>query len=350
MKGKKAILVIFIIVILNAILATFGHISISSKVVQTESGVESSMNVLDSAILKKGQTIKLKAEDIYGNETFVEVTPEIAKVREEENMDRSYDSFLEFPYAEMSFADEDVYAFIKSAYASVNWYTEYELGDLTQYDVYKEKYKEFLNNDVPFLNPEIGKEMYINDFLPIKIYDGKTVLYDKNFYDYYYFDMDKDGAPELCISGEDFISIFKYDISQGTILLWKQIEPSYYSLNGSGAIRWENGSGNVFYNLDENGEEVCSVFFMVRGTYSKEKEQRENVYLVSLPKYTEKLKDEYEENITCQGYYDKGQSVYYFRVTESQYDELTEDYYQAEEIAIQGLKSVTYSYAELFEE
>lgn len=210
MKGKKAILVIFIIVILNTILATYRHISISSKVVQTEPGV-----VLDFVILKQGQAIKLKAEDVYGNETFVEIT----EVREEENMVRSYDSFLEFPYAEMSFADEDTYVFIKKTYESINWYTEYELGDLNQYDIYKEKYKELLNNVVPFLNPEIGREMYINDFSAIKIYDGKTVLYDKNFYDYYYFDMDKDGAPELCISGEDFISIFKYDLNQGKILL-----------------------------------------------------------------------------------------------------------------------------------
>ncbi|MBD5541713.1 MAG: hypothetical protein HDR00_11095 [Lachnospiraceae bacterium] len=447
MKGKKAILIIFVIVILNAVLTACGYTAISAKVIQIELGEELSMNVLDYVnvkpeltekiqnraeldisevdtmcvgeynvkvkykgdeivipvsvvdttpptvlpkkvefksgdrvfaddlvevvdfsdvtlsilsrydnekeldfvILKQGQTIKLKAVDVYGNETFVEITPEITEVREEENIDRSYDSFLDFPYTEMGFANDDAYEFIKNAYASVNWYTEYELGDLTQYDIYKEKYKEFLNNSTPFLNQEAGREMYINDFSSIKIYDGKTFLYDKDFYDYYYFDMDKDGAPELCISGGDFISIFKYDINQEKILLWKQIEPSYYSLNGSGAIRWENGSGNVFYSLDENGAEVCSVFFMIRGTYNEESEQSETVYLVSLPKYAEELKNEYEENIICQGYYDKGQSVYYFRVTESQYDELTEDYYQAVETATQELKSVTYSYEELFE-
>lgn len=305
---------------------------------------------LDFVILKQGQTIKLKAVDVYGNETFVDITPEIVEMKEEENTDRIYDSFLEFPYTKMGFVNEDVYAFIKKIYASVDWYAEYELGDLAQYDFYRGKYKEFLNNTIPFLNPQTGKEMYIKDFSPIKIYDGKMSTYDKNFYDYYYFDMDGDGASELCISGGDFISIFKYDLSKEKILLWKQIEPSYYSLNGSRAMRWENGSGNVFYNLDENGEEVCSIFFMIREVYNEESEEGEVVYLVSLPKYAENIKNEYAKNIICQGYYDKGQSIYYFRVTESQYDELTEDYYQAEEIAIQELKNVTYCYEELFGE
>ena len=113
-------------------------------------------------------------------------------------------------------------------------------------------------------------------------------------------------------------------------------------------MRWDNGSGAVFYKLDENGEEVCSISFMIRNAYNAVIGPR---YLVSLPVYAEAERNEIDENIVKQGYYDRSAAIYYFRVTESQYDELTNDYYQAREAAEYELADVTYySYEKLFGE
>ena len=74
-------------------------------------------------------------------------------------------------------------------------------------------------------------------------------------------------------------------------------------------------------------------------------------YLVSLPVYAEAERNEIDENIVKQGYFDRSASIYYFRVTESQYDELTKDYYQARETAEHESADVTYySYEKFFGE
>lgn len=110
-------------------------------------------------------------------------------------------------------------------------------------------------------------------------------------------------------------------------------------------MRWDDGSGAVLYNLDEKGKEIYSVSFRMMKAYNTVIGPR---YLVSLPRYAETEKNEYDKDILAQGYYDRGQPIYYFRVTESQYNKLTEDYEKACENARQGLFNVTYSYEELF--
>lgn len=295
--------------------------------------------LVDSINLVLGNTIELKAVDEYGNETIVKTVPIAYELscQEGNRKDRSYDSFLDFPY-EMTYVDEEAYQYIQKIYTSINWYSEFETGDLTQYDFYKEKYKELINGQKPFFNPETGTEMYLNDLESIE---------NKVLDNYYFFDMDKDDAPELCLQSKKSISIFKYDIDQEQFLLWKYIEQGYYALNGSLAMRWDDGSGAVFYNLDQKGKEICSVSFMIRNAYNEIIGPR---YLVSLPRYTDTGKSEYDKNILEQGYYDRGQSIYYFRVTETQYDELVKDYEKAYETAKYSLQNVTYSYRELFGE
>ena len=294
---------------------------------------------VDLMHLVSGKMIELKAVDEYGNETIVKTVPITYEplCQEENQNNRSYDSFLDFPY-EMTYVDEEAYQYIQKIYTSINWYSEFETGNLTQYDFYKEKYKELINGQKPFFNPETGTEMYLNDFRSIE---------NKSIDNYYFFDMDKDNAPEICLQSEESISIFKYDIDKEQFLLWKYKEQGHYALNGSLAMRWDNGSGAVFYNLDQKGKEICSVSFMIRNAYNEMIGPR---YLVSLPRCAETDKSEYDKNILEQGYYDRGQSIYYFRVTETQYDELIKDYEKAYETAKYGLQNVTYSYGELFGE
>lgn len=294
--------------------------------------------VIDSVNLVSGKIIELKAVDEYGNETITKTIPIIREQACEKvnHEDRSYDSFLDFPYG-MTYVDEEAYQYIQGIYKDIDWYSEFETGDLEQYDFYKEKYKALIDSQEPFFNPETETEMYLNAFESFG--DLRDTV------NYYLFDVDRDSAPEICLQSEKYIAVFKYDINQEQFFLWKNIEQGHYAINGSMAMRWDDGSGAVFYNLDEEGKESCSVSFMIRSAYNAIIGPR---YLVSLPRYAEAAKNEYDKNILEQGYYDRGQSIYYFRVTESQYNALTEDYEEAYKRAGDGLDNVIYSYEELF--
>ena len=47
-------------------------------------------------------------------------------------------------------------------------------------------------------------------------------------------------------------------------------------------------------------------------------------------------------------YYVEEDDSYYFRVNEEEFNQLTEDYFEAERIAEEGIKDVSFSYDELF--
>ncbi|MNV73653.1 hypothetical protein D3C71_1668190 [compost metagenome] len=71
--------------------------------------------------------------------------------------------------------------------------------------------------------------------------------------------------------------------------------------------------------------------------------------MVSLPQYTNQDSQIYiTEELKNQAYFDEGQKLYYFRVTEEQFDELTKDYFNAVELADKNINDVTFSYNELF--
>ena len=344
MKVKTKIMLFLVsMLMLGIVLTGCGEISILPKEVQIELGEEVPSNVSDYIYIEPHMLEKIQSNvelDVSGIDSMTVgniVSANEVPCQEENQNDRSYDSFLDFPY-EMTYVDEEAYQYIQKIYTNIDWYSEFETGDVTQYDFYKEKYKELINGQKPFFNPETGTEMYLNDFRSIE---------NKSIDNYYFFDMDKDNAPEICLQSEESISIFKYDIDKEQFWLWKYIEQGHYALNGSLAMRWDNGSGAVFYNLDQKGKEICSVSFMIRNAYNEMIGPR---YLVSLPRYAETDKNEYDKNILEQGYYDRGQSIYYFRVTETQYDELIKDYEKAYETAKYGLQNVTYSYGELFGE
>ena len=245
MKIKvRTLLLIANMMILGTVLTGCGPISVSDEQVQTGS---------DSVILRLGMTIRIKAVDEYGKEALREIKSVVNEYRAKKDYEnRSYDTFFDFPYG-MEYVDEEAYRYIQKVYADFNWYSEFETGDVTQYDFYKEKYRELVNNTAPFFNPETGKEIYLNDFEPLKNNESASI--------YYFFDIDKDNAPELCIESERCISVFKYDINCQQFSLWKYIEQGHYSLSGSLVMRWDNGSGSVFISWMKMGRK-CAVYLL----------------------------------------------------------------------------------------
>lgn len=56
------------------------------------------------------------------------------------------------------------------------------------------------------------------------------------------------------------------------------------------------------------------------------------------------------DEIKQQGIFNELQKMYYYRVTEEQYDELTEKYTEALNASMKDIRTVTFTYEELFSE
>ncbi len=312
---------------------------VSLQIISNLSGKE-----LDFVKLYPGQNITVRAIDSYHNESRLEFVPDVIMNKEEIGVpiNRVYNDESDFPHEEMEFVSDEVYEEIKRLYKDIGWQSEFLEGNPDEFDLYKEKFKEFLLLERNFLNSETGEILSLEDFPPIKVPDGISCTYDMESYKYYFFDMDGDGGWELCIPETGFLAIFKYDKYNDRIILWKEINSADMHLSGSQRIIWTDGRENHFRKLDETGEMEYEVGFRWRSFESG------MVYFVGTPRYAEESKNvEATEDMKNQCYYNRWTKVYYFRVSEEQYEELTGEFMQAYEYAVENIEKVTYTYDEM---
>lgn len=260
--------------------------------------------------------------------------------------ERSYDSHREFPYENMDFVDDITYAFLKQIYDEIDFYGEFQMGDLTVYDEYIEVYRKLLNNEIPFIvqdsyySLEGGEILYMREYAKVRRRDE----YDPNELSYYLFDMDGDGNPELCIWNYATF-VFKYDIQSKEMILWLEIDSTNERIHGTRTLRWEwDGVRYGLSRLDERGEVVFSVYFQLEGFWSNGKV----AFMVTVPSYEDK-EVEITMEMKKQAYFNEENGLYYFNVTEEQYNELTKEYFRAREQAEEELEKITYTYDELFQ-
>lgn len=285
--------------------------------------------------------------DSYGNKTVKEIWANVIKDDGNLPRGRRFISFFCFPYFEDNFVNEDVYTDIKEAYSDMEWSSEFERGNVGLYDSYKEIFRGLVDNKRSYYNPRTGENLFLKDYLGTEDYSDFPEL------KFYFFDMDQDGYPELCLKDMRFLLIFKYDSERDRFLLWTNyMENSYFSLMGSRTVLYDRfETSQIFYKLDEHGRIIYSVRFEERSYGKEEEEETQIAYFVLLPEYEEEDKQiEITDEMKQYGYVDADTGTYYFRVTEEQYNELTEEFYQAKQLAEQEIEKVTYTYDELFGE
>ena len=288
-----------------------------------------------SFIVYPGMTLEVEATDAYGNRTVKEMIPYVRGTEEKGIAGGS--RRVSFVYAEeMHYINEEAYLALKEAYGQVEWENEFETGDLKTYGLYREKFRELIENKKPFYDKKTGKWIYLDEYRKKELY-----------YFYYFFDMDSDGVPELGIQNGRVISFFKYDEDKEQIFLWG--EWTDYKMNGSGMLRHEKIYAESyrydFCQLDENGDEICKVWIRVWRYFDEEIDDMREVYIMKFPEYADQ-KNEIPEDIKKQGYNYYG--TYIFRVTEEQYHELTEGYFAVEDTVEDREMDVSYSHEELW--
>ena len=246
----------------------------------------------------------------------------------------------------VDYVDEKLYAEIKDICKNIDFTPSFDPGDVTKYDLYKKKFKKFINGEVTVWIKETGEELYIYNFHGLEEFRAVIELgeYDIDRYSYYFFDINGDEDPELCIKNQlGYIYVFQYDEDRDQIVLWKEYISNSIFLMGTQKLGFAGGwSGHGLIRVDENGDRVFFVHFWVLGGGPYQNDIEDYGFLVSLPEYIELRDDMIEQAI----YED---DRYYFRVTEEQFEELTKDYNDAEKGRDAALDAVTYTYTELFD-
>lgn len=239
---------------------------------------------------------------------------------------------------------ESTFQRLKEIYLGTAFYGKFNKGDKEAYDYYKGKYAKFLNGEADVTDqkgegcPDEGQPLYSLD-----PYAGNMAeLVDSA--QLYYFDMDEDSLPELCLmsSVNRASYIIKYIPDTDQYLIWWKDMGNHFTISGSRKILYSYAGSNeewyVFQELDNNGEEKFSLHFGIETSQY----DGERIYQVSWPLYGErtyerKMPKEMEE----QGCFSE-QGICYFRVTESQYENLTKEYFGAEAFSLK--ESVPLSY------
>ena len=241
------------------------------------------------------------------------------------------DSWYGIQYLNLRLVDDVAFEYLKAAYAGIDYYGEYKKWSVEEYEFYLDEYKKLINNEVTFMvDLESGEEAFLNDygFFAGYMESNETAYMNIKNEDFYYFDMNGDGAPELCISS---YYIFQYVPELGKCILWGgHVLNPYCLITGSGKLMWNHGLASqisrMFYQLCENGEVEFYVYFFMRNEYNPLTEESEIVYMVALPRQVinnghKTVSKEIEEQ--AYSYFsdsEDGGIDFLFRVTNDQYE------------------------------
>ena len=273
---------------------------------------------------------------------------------EKENLKQVTYTYEELFHDEIEFVSEEKFEEINNAYKEIDFFGEFEQGDKEKKEYYQEKFHQLLKEEVKFTLSE-ETQIYLSEYEGLSAYpkNAKEPAFEPEAYLYSFYDVNGDGIPELCINpreGKLYYYIFQYIEETDEIILRDKIYKKYYQRMGTKktAFSIPGMMSEIyygFYEQDERGEKEREVTFY--SIYETKTGELVEVYMVEMPYYFEK---EIEEDRVEMPYGTSNRRSKYYRVTKEQYEELTNDYFQALEEAKENLKQVTYTYEELFGE
>lgn len=248
---------------------------------------------------------------------------------------------------DLPYTDAEGIKIIRQAYEKVDFAGEFMQGDLENYEEYAIFFSELLNNDLPFLNKETGKEIYLKDFERLTVYEDLDYSQILLQCEYIFFDIDDDDFPELGMRNENdhnAVYIFDYNEQTGKCELWYTLENFWYAILGSKKIAWIwDGKYLAFYQLGSGGDVECQTIG-ISSWFNEE----ESLHMVMLPVYTKEEGIDIPDWLKEQGVFSQSDGQWFFRITETQYEELMAPYWEAYFESEEEIEKVTYTYEELF--
>lgn len=246
---------------------------------------------------------------------------------------------------EIPFVDDETFVLIREAYEEVEYSAEFEKGNSEDYEIYKQKFWCLLQNEIPFMDRKTDEEIYIKDWTDSK---GKTMVNDIKSCPYYFFDMNGDSFPELCIDNYGQISVFAYDSDRDQCVLWTRI----IGMNIVGTCKgmWTPDYDvdiYEFFQLNPNGDlELDTLFWAEHADL-----YHDDINMVMFPNYADTTKRwKITEEMKRQGVLEESSGQWFFRITDEQFKELERPYREAREQARDRMREEGYTYEELFGE
>lgn len=293
---------------------------------------------------------KLNKEVKNTNLTLEEASETTAETTAVLDTIKSFTDNDDYPYFDFDFVDENAYNLIKNTYDNLDFTSEFKKGNLELYDLYKNKFNKLFNDEMTFYFPEEDEDIYISEYYAKYTNDDIKKDICASFY---FYDIDDDDTPELCVAApRPGISVFKYIQNEDKFILWYNIESTNHSFHGTKAVTWQRWGAKLqdsFYKLNDNGEYDWRTYFFCVPYHNEKNNKDEFLCIVTLPILQEKPQIyQLDLELQKQGYYNKYNELFYFRVTEEQYKDITKNYYEAHELAYKKRKEIKYSYDEFF--
>lgn len=287
----------------------------------------------------------VSSQKVSSKEESIPISSESNKTSEDEPIEYLIQKSSESKLEDISYIDEDIYSALSKIISAIDFYGTFDNEDIVDSKSILKKYYKVVVGETPYINKAKEKEGFEGEF--DSIIPNECV--------YYYFDMDKDGIPELIVSDQQrYEYIFKYDTNNNEIMLISVLRTTSQLLGGNKISYWQGGVGLTygFYELYNSGERKSEIRFYTAAYLNSRTQQEDEIYMVGFPEDSKDIEilKMFVQNGKIEVYFDELTETYYFRITEEQYNQLAKDYFKSRMEAEENIKEVTYSFEELFGE
>lgn len=260
---------------------------------------------------------------------------------------KTYHIFLNDVWAfveqDIPYVDESIFEIIKDAYSEVDFTAEFEQGNQENYEDYLQKFWHLLQNDIPFWDRELNRDVFIKDWEEVY---GHYATFDLRKSLFYFFDMNGDGFPELCIDPQEPVVVFEYDAEKDQCILWAWLGGK--DIIGTRKVMLHPEYESIicdFFQLNEYGDFELETIFWAEFFFG----MGEDINMVMFPNYlAQEKKWILTDDIKQQGILEESSGQWFFRITDEQFEELQKPYMEAYNLALERQKKETYTYEELF--
>lgn len=294
----------------------------------------SSVTIAESSVTVMAENRSHSPESDSSAEETVFISPETEAQTE---IERScaiegilgYEDSDHFP-GDMVFASQESIEVLAEIYKEIGFEGEFQSGDKTVYNFYKQKFALLLEGKVKMYDFKGDESLLYDRYTPMRGYEDAGCVF-------YFFDMDEDGLPELCVEGVFGMYVCKYDAdSNQYIEWWGTTNSGCFILGTRRMAETRNGDTERFFQLTKDGDTERIITFNI--SYQPEKK-----YLASIPDFEERVSDgQIPDSMKQQILYDEYWHTYYLRVTKEQYKELISGLHEAEKSAEKERVSLSY--------
>jgi len=162
-------------------------------------------------------------------------------------------------------------------YDEIGFEGEFQSGDQTVYEFYRKKFALLLDGKVKIYDAEGNESLLYDQYIP-----KERLQHQIRAEELYFFDMDGDGLPELCVQGTSGLYICKYDADADRYIEWWGTTNSGCMILGTRKMA-DTRSGDIdrLWLFDKDGYLECKITFNT--LY-----QSERLYMVSIPDFEAK--------------------------------------------------------------